>query len=116
MDPDPVDDEPAGLVVRVRGRVQGVGFRWWTRARALELGLVGSATNLSDGGVEVRARGPRSRCRQLVTLLTEQPPRSAPPGAPRSWYDRPGEVLGSTVRWTAPDQLRGLPPKGFVER
>jgi acylphosphatase len=114
MDPD-LADEPVGLVVRVSGRVQGVGFRWWTRARALELGLVGSATNLSDGRVEVRARGPRSRCRELVALLTEQPPRGAPAGAPRSWYDRPGEVLGSTVLWTAADQLPGVPPTGFIE-
>ena len=35
----------------VRGRVQGVGFRWWTRARALELGLSGFARNLTDGRV-----------------------------------------------------------------
>ena len=33
----------------VHGFVQGVGFRWWTRSQALELGLVGSATNLADG-------------------------------------------------------------------
>jgi len=116
MDAALAADEPAGLVVTVRGRVQGVGFRWWTRARALELGLVGSATNLTDGRVEVRARGPRSGCRELLQLLTEQPPRAAPAGAPRSWYDRPGEVLGSTVRWMAPDLVRGVPPTGFVER
>jgi len=29
------------VTIFVRGRVQGVGFRWWTRARALELGLIG---------------------------------------------------------------------------
>ena len=37
----------------VQGRVQGVGFRWWVRARALELGLTGFARNLVDGRVEV---------------------------------------------------------------
>ena len=31
--------------------MQGVGFRWWTRARALELGLVGYASNQADGRV-----------------------------------------------------------------
>ena len=41
------------LTAFVKGRVQGVGFRWWTRARALELGLNGSATNLADGRVDV---------------------------------------------------------------
>ena len=41
----------------VKGHVQGVGFRWWTRSRALELGLVGHARNMSDGRVEVVAQG-----------------------------------------------------------
>lgn len=42
---------------RVHGRVQGVGFRWWTRATALELRLGGYVRNLPDGGVEVQAAG-----------------------------------------------------------
>lgn len=109
-------DEQVALVVRVRGHVQGVGFRWWTRARALELGLVGSAANLDDGRVEVRASGARSRCRELVELLTEQPARPAPDDAPRSWYDRPGTVLDASVQWVRPDQLPGPPATGFVER
>ncbi len=38
--------EQARLTAWVEGRVQGVGFRWWARARALELGLSGWAENL----------------------------------------------------------------------
>lgn len=53
----------------VHGRVQGVGFRWWTRARALELGLSGSATNLPGGRVQVVAEGARARCDQLLDQL-----------------------------------------------
>jgi len=64
---------PAADAVRltawVHGRVQGVGFRWWTRARALELGLTGSAANKPDGRVEVIAEGPREACEALVALL-----------------------------------------------
>lgn len=63
------EPDPTRLTAWVHGTVQGVGFRWWTRARALELGLVGSATNKSDGRVEVIAEGPRSACRALVELL-----------------------------------------------
>lgn len=59
----------------VKGQVQGVGFRWWTRARALELGLSGAATNLADGRVEVVAEGPEPACRQLLALLPEGPGR-----------------------------------------
>jgi acylphosphatase len=65
-------DDP-GEVVRlsawVHGNVQGVGFRWWTRSRALELGLTGFAANKPDGRVHVVVRGPRSDCRRLLDLL-----------------------------------------------
>ena len=47
------------LTAWVHGRVQGVGFRWWTRSRALELGLTGYAANRPDGRVLVVAQGPR---------------------------------------------------------
>jgi len=60
---------PVRLTAFVHGQVQGVGFRWWARARALELGLTGSATNLPDGRVQVIAEGPRNRCDELVNLL-----------------------------------------------
>jgi acylphosphatase len=59
----------------VKGQVQGVGFRWWVRARALELGLSGAATNLDDGRVEVVAEGPRDACEALLALLPEGPGR-----------------------------------------
>ena len=58
------------VVALVRGRVQGVGFRWWTRTRALELGLTGWARNLADGRVEIVAEGPRDRCERLLELLS----------------------------------------------
>jgi acylphosphatase len=57
------------LTALVSGRVQGVGFRWWTRCRALELGLVGQAANLSDGRVRVTAEGRQENCERLVELL-----------------------------------------------
>jgi acylphosphatase len=57
------------LTAWVRGRVQGVGFRWWTRSRALELGLVGWARNTADGRVEVVAEGEREACDRLLAVL-----------------------------------------------
>ena len=67
--------EQVRLTATVRGRVQGVGFRWWVRAKALELGLVGSATNLDDGRVQVVAEGPRADCEALLGLLAQGPGR-----------------------------------------
>jgi acylphosphatase len=68
-------DSQVRLTAFVKGQVQGVGFRWWTRAKALELGLVGSATNLRDGRVEVVAEGSEAACRALLAALPEGPGR-----------------------------------------
>lgn len=57
------------LTAWVHGWVQGVGFRWWTRCRALELGLTGYAANHADGRVLVVAQGPRAACQKLLQLL-----------------------------------------------
>jgi acylphosphatase len=64
-----VHDNDQRLTAWVHGRVQGVGFRWWTRRTALELGLRGWASNLADGRVEVVAEGQREDCEKLLTAL-----------------------------------------------
>lgn len=67
----PMLDGPVRVTAWVHGQVQGVGFRWWTRCRALELGLVGKATNLPDGRVEVVAEGAHAACVALLELLED---------------------------------------------
>ncbi|HET7668323.1 MAG TPA: acylphosphatase [Mycobacterium sp.] len=86
------------LTAWVHGYVQGVGFRWWTRSRALELGLAGSASNTPDGRVRVVAQGPRDACEKLLELLQSG--------------NTPGRVDKVIVDWTEPgDSLQG-----FTER
>ncbi len=58
---------------RVEGRVQGVGFRAWTRAQALPLGLSGYARNLADGGVEVVVAGEETAIDALAARLLHGP-------------------------------------------
>jgi acylphosphatase len=60
----------------VHGRVQGVGFRWWTRSLAVELELRGTVRNLDDGSVELVASGTDVALAELRTQL-----RRGPPGA-----------------------------------
>ncbi|GAB2743649.1 acylphosphatase [Kitasatospora kifunensis] len=79
--------EDVRVTAWVRGTVQRVGFRWWTRARALEIGLTGYASNLDDGRVQVVAEGPHTDCELLLALLRG-------PGTP-------GRVTGVTEIWSA---------------
>ncbi|MDG2526380.1 acylphosphatase [Stenotrophomonas sp. HITSZ_GD] len=55
--------------LRVSGRVQGVGFRAWTRAQAVGLGLDGWARNLADGDVEVVVAGTPEAIETLAARL-----------------------------------------------
>jgi len=57
----------------VSGRVQGVGFRWWTRDTAEALGLTGWVRNRPDGSVEVHARGRREQLEELERALQRGP-------------------------------------------
>jgi acylphosphatase len=53
----------------VKGRVQGVGFRWFVQREAAELGLRGWVRNTDDGHVEVLAAGTPAQIEQLVLAL-----------------------------------------------
>ncbi|WP_207839360.1 acylphosphatase [Williamsia soli] len=92
------DSDPVRLTAWVHGRVQGVGFRWWTRARALELGLVGSATNHADGRVLIVAEGRRADCDNLLALLD----RGRSPGhvdtVVAQWGPARGDLTGFVER------------------
>ena len=120
-------EDQVRLSVWVIGNVQGVGFRWWTKSVALELGLAGWAENLSDGRVHVVAEGARSSCEELLAAL--QPllapaldpaldaaldvavnPASPPRGVVRR--TRPGSVTAAIPTWA---EARGAMPR-FEER
>lgn len=82
-------EAPVRMTCWVRGEVQGVGFRWFTRANALRIGaLEGFALNLGDGRVQVVAEGARHACEELLSWLRDG--------------DTPGRVDGVTEIWGAP--------------
>jgi len=68
------------VLLTARGRVQGVGFRWWAMGEARYLGLAGYAENKSDGSVEIRAQGEEEAVGRMIRLVVEQPTTTARPG------------------------------------
>jgi acylphosphatase len=59
---------------RVTGRVQGVSYRWATRATARSLGLTGWVRNEDDGSVLLEAEGEPGAVERLVAWLGKGPP------------------------------------------
>jgi len=55
----------------VKGRVQGVGFRWFVQREAYQLGLRGWVRNTADGDVEVLAAGSEEQLRKLYATLKQ---------------------------------------------
>ncbi len=83
-------DAPQAERARVRGAVQGVGFRAATRRRAAELGLRGWVRNAEDGTVLLHAEGPAAALDALGAFL-----RAGPPGARVAAVERtPARVEG----------------------
>lgn len=104
-------DQQAGETVRttffVRGHVQGVGFRWWTRSQALELGLAGHARNMADGRVEVVVQGDREAVAELGRRLSPSAPQEG-----NRFERRPGRVESCVGQSGEPRE--GV--RGFQER
>ena len=60
--------------VSVKGKVQGVGFRYFAMQAGRRLGLTGWVRNLPDGRVEAEAQGDERSLKRFVTELEKGPP------------------------------------------
>lgn len=78
----------------VRGRVQGVGFRYFVERAAGELGVTGYTRNLDDGRVEVYAIAPAETLTELEGRLWKGP----------RWSD----VRGVEVLEASPERCSGF--------
>lgn len=67
------DEEVVAVRARIRGRVQGVGYRDWTMRRATARGLRGWVRNRRDGSVEALFIGPRSAVDRMVADCRDGP-------------------------------------------
>jgi len=61
------------LIMKVKGRVQGVGFRYFARQIATKLGLTGYVRNCEDGSVEIVAEGDSQALHCLLRQVRSGP-------------------------------------------
>lgn len=81
----------------VSGRVQGVGYRAFTREWARRLGLKGFVRNLPDGRVEVYAEGEEESLKELLEKLLEGPFFAKVTGIDYKFTEPRGEYEDFTV-------------------
>lgn len=88
----------ASLEVVVRGRVQGVGFRYFVLEMATGLGLVGWVANDPDGSVRCVADGRRADLETLLAALNIGPLGGRVNDVEATWGPPRGSFEGFTVR------------------
>jgi acylphosphatase len=90
-----VSDDSRTVRVRIKGLVQGVGYRAWTESNARALGLGGWVQNRRDGTVEALFSGAAGRIDEMLARTREGPP-------------------GAVVEEVAVVGERGCAPVGFA--
>jgi len=65
--------EKKAVILRVYGKVQGVGFRYYTHKKANQLGLKGFVKNKPDGSVYIEAEGEEAQLQELINWCEEGP-------------------------------------------
>ena len=92
--------DPAAFLATVRGRVQGVNFRYFVERNADALGLSGYVRNLPDRSVvEVCAEGERKDLDRLLELLHTGPPRARVDRVDVKWSEYSGRFSRLGVRY-----------------
>ena len=102
------DDRPAGrtddpratgrIDAVVRGRVQGVGFRYFAWREAMDLDLAGWVANEVDGSVHCVAEGPRHLLEEYLERLRAGPPAASIDRVDVVWMSPAGGLGPFAVR------------------
>ena len=83
----------------ITGRVQGVGYRYFTIRRAEQLGLKGWVKNLYNGVVETEVEGDKSDIKTLIEYLWQGPSLSRVTDVKVNWLNYTGEYNDFSVRF-----------------
>jgi acylphosphatase len=85
------------LELVVRGRVQGVGFRYFVHQRAESLGLAGWVRNRPDGALELEAEGARAALEALLEAVRRGPGGARVTSVDEVWSERDARHIGFAI-------------------
>ena len=94
------DETNSRLHATVKGRVQGVSFRYFVLEQAERLSLIGWVRNRWNGSVEVMAEGSRNNLELLLSALRDGPPMASVSDVNFEWGPYTGEFVGFQVTKT----------------
>ncbi|MFN2190692.1 MAG: acylphosphatase [Candidatus Promineifilaceae bacterium] len=87
------------LTANIRGRVQGVSFRYYTRLEARKLEIHGWVRNESDGSVRVEAEGEREKLESLLSFLHHGPSGALVQDVETHWRQEFSEFNDFEIRY-----------------
>lgn len=90
--------EKARIFMIIKGRVQGVFFRYKTQQEAQKLGLNGWVKNNGDGSVEILAEGDKDKLEELIEWCKEGPRSAQVEKVEVKWQKYVGEFEGFEIR------------------
>jgi acylphosphatase len=93
-----VTSDPVRREATARGRVQGVGFRYFILRRGMELALTGWVANESDGSVRCVAEGPRSDLEALLETMELGPSGALVERVSATWSTATGTLRDFGIR------------------
>lgn len=85
--------------VRIEGRVQGVGFRYFIMRNAEKMGLSGYVKNMPDGTVEIDAEGPEDKLKQLVQAAKKGPSAARVSNVNAEWREKEKGYDSFSLKW-----------------
>ena len=91
--------EKVSAEIYVKGQVQGVNFRGFTKARADELELTGYCRNLSDGRVLIKVEGGRRVIEELIKYVGKGPPAASVIDIEVKWITSIGAIHDFQIRF-----------------
>jgi acylphosphatase len=83
----------------IRGRVQGVGFRWFVTDIATAFGLAGWTKNLFDGRVETIFEGKREAIEAAIERCADGPRSAVVSAIYVNWDEKPEDIAGFGIRY-----------------